>query len=80
MFFWNPRVLWFTTFAALRRTALRHTAQVLQHTYSTRFNDYAPELYSFVADNYAPFHSRPVECTDCDASCSTVCSTTIAIS
>ena len=24
-------------------------------------------LYSFVADNYAPFYSRPIECTDRDA-------------
>ena len=36
-------------------------------TYSTRFNDFALEFYSFVADNYAPFYSRPVECTDRDA-------------
>ena len=28
------------------------------------FNDFAPEFYSFVVDNYAPFYSRPVECTD----------------
>ena len=33
----------------------------------TRFNDFALEFYSFVADNYAPFYSRPVECTDRDA-------------
>ena len=30
-------------------------------------NDFALEFYSFVADNYAPFYSRPVECTDRDA-------------
>ena len=41
--------------------------KVLQRTYSTRFNDFALEFYSFVADNYAPFYSRPVECTDRDA-------------
>ena len=41
--------------------------RVLQRTYSTRFNDFALEFYSFVADNYAPFYSRPVECTDRDA-------------
>ena len=29
--------------------------KVLQRTYSTRFNDFALEFYSFVADNYAPF-------------------------
>ncbi len=38
--------------------------KVLQPTYSTRFNDFALEFYSFVvADNYAPFYSRPIECT-----------------
>ena len=41
--------------------------KVLQRTYSTRFNDFALEFYTFVADNYAPFYSRPVECTDRDA-------------
>lgn len=41
--------------------------KVLQQTYSTRFNDFALEFYSFVADNYAPFYSRPIECTDRDA-------------
>ena len=41
--------------------------RVLQRTYSTRFNDFALEFYSFVADNYAPFYSRPIECTDRDA-------------
>ena len=41
--------------------------KVLQRTYSTRFNDFALQFYSFVADNYAPFYSRPVECTDRDA-------------
>ena len=54
--------------------------KVLQRTYSTRFNDFALEFYSFVADNYAPFYSRPVECTDRDAPCSTACSTTRATS
>ena len=29
-------------------------------------NDFALESYSFVADNYAPFYSRPIECTDRD--------------
>ena len=41
--------------------------KVLQRTYSTRFNDFALEFYSFVADNDAPFYSRPIECTDRDA-------------
>ncbi len=41
--------------------------KVLQRTCSTRFNDFALEFHSFVADNYAPFYSRPIECTDRDA-------------
>jgi TnpA family transposase len=41
--------------------------KVLQQTYSTRFSDFALEFYSFVADNYAPFYSMPIECTDRDA-------------
>jgi TnpA family transposase len=41
--------------------------QVLQQTYSPKFSDYALEFYSFVADNYAPFYTMPIECTDRDA-------------
>lgn len=41
--------------------------KVLQRTYSHRFSDYALEFYSFVADNYAPFYSTAIECTDRDA-------------
>jgi TnpA family transposase len=41
--------------------------KVLQQTYSTRFSDFALEFYSFVADNYAPFYSMPIECTDRDS-------------
>ena len=41
--------------------------RVLQQTYSHRFHDYALEFYSFVADNYAPFYSTVIECTDRDA-------------
>jgi TnpA family transposase len=41
--------------------------QVLQQTYSPKFSDYAMEFYSFVADNYAPFYSMPIEYTDRDA-------------
>ena len=40
---------------------------MLQRTYSHRLNDYALEFYSFVADNYAPFYSDVIECTDRDA-------------
>ena len=53
--------------------------RVLQQTYSTCFSDFALEFYTFLADNYAPFHSMPVECTDRDAaSCLTAFSTTKA--
>jgi TnpA family transposase len=45
----------------------RFRRQVLQRTYSHRLNDYALEFYSFVADNYAPFSSDVIECTDRDA-------------
>lgn len=41
--------------------------KVLQRTYSTRFSDFALEFYSFVADNYAPYHGMPIECTDRDS-------------
>jgi TnpA family transposase len=41
--------------------------RVLQQTYSTKFSDFALEFYSFVADNYAPFHGMPIECADRDA-------------
>ena len=41
--------------------------RVLQQTYSHRFHDYALEFYSFVADNYAPFYSTVIECTERDA-------------
>jgi hypothetical protein len=36
-------------------------------TCSTCFSDFALEFYTFLADNYAPFQSMPVECTDRDA-------------
>jgi TnpA family transposase len=39
----------------------------LQQTYSTKFSDFALEFYSFVADNYAPFYSTPIECQERDA-------------
>lgn len=45
----------------------RYKQKVLQQTWSARFQDYALEFYSFVADNYAPFYSIPIECTDRDA-------------
>ena len=42
-------------------------SQTLKRTYSHRMSDYALEFYSFVADNYAPFYSVPIECTERDA-------------
>lgn len=48
-----------------QRFALRR--KVLQQTYSPKFNDFALEFYSFIADNYAPFSGFPIECTDRDA-------------
>lgn len=39
----------------------------MHQTYSTKFGDFALEFYTFVADNYAPFYSTPIECTDRDA-------------
>ena len=35
--------------------------------YSHRMGDYALEFYSFIADNYAPFYSVPIECSERDA-------------
>jgi TnpA family transposase len=40
---------------------------VIQRTYSPKFSDFALEFYSFVADNYAPYYSTPIECKDRDA-------------
>jgi len=48
-----------------QRFAMRR--KVLQQTYSPKFKDFALEFYSFIADNYAPFYSIPIECTDRDA-------------
>ena len=41
--------------------------KVLQQTYNPQFGDYALEFYTFVADNYAPYHSTPVESTGSEA-------------
>ena len=47
------------------RFAMPHKG--LQRISSTRVNDVALECYSCVADNAAPFSSRPIECTARDA-------------
>ena len=36
---------------------------MVQRTYSTRFDDYALEFYSF-SRQLRPVYSRPIECTD----------------
>lgn len=41
--------------------------RVLQQAYSPKFRDFALEFYTFIADNYAPYYSMPIECTDRDA-------------
>ena len=38
--------------------------KVLQQGYSLRFGDFALAFYTFVADNYAPIHSQPIECNE----------------
>ena len=38
----------------------------LQQSYSTKLQDFALEFYSFIADNYAPFYSLPIECQERD--------------
>lgn len=44
-----------------------YSRRTLQQTYSTKFHDFALEFYTFVADNYAPYFSLPIECTDRDS-------------
>jgi TnpA family transposase len=41
--------------------------KVLKRTWSHQISNFAVEFYSFIADNYAPFYSIPIECTDRDA-------------
>jgi TnpA family transposase len=41
--------------------------RVLRRTYSHRLGDYAIEFYTFIANNYAPFYTVPIECTERDA-------------
>ena len=41
--------------------------KTVKRTYSHRLSDYALEFYSFIADNCAPFYSRPIECNERDA-------------
>ena len=41
--------------------------KVAQQKYQPRFGDFAIAFYTFIADNYAPFHSKPFECTEGEA-------------
>jgi TnpA family transposase len=41
--------------------------RVLRRTYSHRLGDFGLEFYTFISDNYAPFYSVPIECTERDA-------------
>jgi len=41
--------------------------RVLRRTYSHRLGDFALEFYTFIANNYAPFYTVPIECTERDA-------------
>jgi TnpA family transposase len=42
--------------------------KTLHRTFSHKFNDFAIEFYTFVADNYAPFYNLAKEATDRDSS------------
>lgn len=41
--------------------------KVLQQGYSLRFGDFALAFYTFIADNYAPLYSEPIECNEGEA-------------
>ena len=38
--------------------------KVLQQGFNVRFRDYALKFYTFIADNYAPFFSKAIECNE----------------
>lgn len=44
-----------------------YSRRTLQQTFNTQFRDFALEFYTFIADNYAPYFSLPIECTDRDS-------------
>jgi len=41
--------------------------KVLEQNFHPPFGDFALEFYMFIADNYAPFYGKPIECTDGEA-------------
>ena len=46
----------------------RYHQKTLHRTFSHKFNDFAIEFYTFVADNFAPFYNLAKETTDRDSS------------
>ena len=46
----------------------RYNRNAANRTYKTKFREFALEFYTFVADNYAPFYSTPIECAERDSS------------
>jgi TnpA family transposase len=41
--------------------------KVSEQSYQARIGDFALAFYTFVADNYAPFHSKPFDCAEGEA-------------
>ncbi len=41
--------------------------KVISRQYSPRLGDFALEFLTFIADNFAPYHSKPIECTEGEA-------------
>jgi TnpA family transposase len=46
---------------------MEYQSKVLHRGYSACFGDFAVEFQTFVADTYAPYFSKPIECTNRDA-------------
>ena len=44
-----------------------YNQKVLQQDFCHRFGDFALAFYTFIADNYAPYHSIPIECNEGEA-------------
>ncbi len=44
-----------------------YNQKVAQQSYQARIGDFALAFYTFVADNYAPFHSKPFDCAEGEA-------------
>lgn len=46
----------------------KYNRNSIHKTYKTRFREFAIEFYTFVADNFAPYYSEPIECFNRDSS------------